>query len=52
MCTLVWIRAWWLWNGIKLSFKSSELEYFCIDYFLAVAPFVQFSYVMPDVDEP
>ena len=49
---LVWIRAWWLWNGIKLSFKSSELEYFCIDYFLAVAPFVQFSYVMPDVDEP
>ena len=49
---LVWIRAWWLWNGIKLSFKSSEIEYFCIDYFLAVAPFVQFSYVMPDVDEP
>ena len=47
MGTLVWIRAWWLWNGIKLSFKSSELEYFCIDYFLAVAPFVQFSYVMP-----
>ena len=37
------LRAWWWWNGIKLSFKSSELEYFCIDYFLAVAPFVQFS---------
>ena len=52
MSTLVWILHWWMWNGIKLSFKSSELEYFCIDYFLAVAPFVQFSYVMSDVDEP
>ena len=37
--------------GMESNYLS-ELESFCIDYFLAVAPFVQFSYVMPDVDEP
>ena len=42
--TMVWIRAWWLWNGIKFSFDQ--------DYVVVVAPFVQFSYIMPDVDEP
>ena len=37
--------------GMESNYLS-ELESFCIDYFLFVAPFVQFSYVMPDVDEP
>ena len=52
MGTLVWIRAWWLWNGIKSSFQELRIRIFLHWLFRCRCPFVQFSYVMPDVDEP